>query len=189
MENRSRYVWRRLRVMLALTVCAALYLAVAMPVAKALVIGPGQTATVDFAFGSVSGATPQPMSFIFEITTSGADPFDDFPGTFVYEFLDLGTAASGSVSYNALGETTLGLQQVDIATTDLTGSLRFGTLGESIDVIGVTMSVTDGASNLLVGTTSLIVPEAVDAQLPEPGALAALGFGLIGFAAFRRRRA
>ena len=176
--------------LLALAVPVAFFggLLLAAP-AQALVIGPGQTATVDFSFGTVAGGTPQPLTFNLEITTSGADPFDDSTGQLFIEYLDIGAGPGAILGYDATGGfTSLGIISASISTTDVTGSVRFGTLGESIDVTSVTLEIVDDLGDIAVETTSLTVPETVDAQLPAPGGVAALGLGLIALAAYRRRR-
>ncbi len=75
-----------------------------------------------------------------------------------------------------------------IATTDITGSVKFGSLTESIDVISVTLEIIDDLSGTVISTTSLTLPPSVDAEeLSGPGALAIIGLGLMTLGAYRRR--
>ena len=176
---------RRLAAASALAI--AIFIAQA-PSAQALLLGAGQTATIDFDFGTAGGA-PQPLIFSFEITTSG-DVFDDPSGTFGFEFLDIGVPGVIFVGYDATGGVaSLGVISVSISTTDLAGSLRFGTLGESINIVDVSLiEILDDVGGQLVGPTPLTLPENADVVLPEPAALAAFGLGLIGIGALHRRR-
>lgn len=159
------------------------------PQAGALVLGPGETATTDFDFaGAVSGATPQPLVFHLEVTTSGANPFDSPTGLFNFEYLDIGAGGVNSVGYDATGGvTSLGIISVAFITTDVTGSLRFGVLDESIEVIGITMSIVDNLGTVAVETTALAVPETADVQIAEPGTLFSFLLGLLGLGMVYRR--
>lgn len=176
MTEYTKIVFASLRRIAVSSVLVLLVFAAQVPSAQALLIGAGQTATVDFDFGTASGG----VLFSFEITTSG-DLFDDPAGTLVFEFLDMGIPGIHSANYNAPGGfASLGVISSFITPTDLTGSLRFGTLGESINVASFKIiEIVDDVGTQLVGPTTL---------LPEPGPLATFGLGLIGFALIRRRR-
>ncbi len=176
---------RRLAAASALAI--AIFIAQA-PSAQALLLGAGQTATIDFDFGTAGGA-PQPLTFIFEITTATPTSLSDPAGVFFHQWLDIGT---GDVPFFFAYDGTGGFNPSPIAnefiTTDLSGSLRLGALTESFELTGVFLSIFDGEGTPLVSSTSLTLPENADVVLPEPGPLTALGLGLIGLAVFRRRR-
>jgi hypothetical protein len=77
-----------------------------------------------------------------------------------------------------------------IATTDLVGSLRITSQTESIDLIGLTFGAQDFNGVLIIPTTSLSLPNAVDIQIPEPATFAVLGLGLayLGYIVLLARR-
>jgi hypothetical protein len=177
----SRLLTRAFQAVLAAGLCLS------ATSAHALLIGAGQTATVDFSFGT-TGA-PQPLLFNLEVTTSGVDQFDDSAGLFSLDYLGLDTPAGFTGGYDATGGvTSLGVLSLVIATTDITGSVKFGSLTESIDVISVTLEIIDDLSGTVISTTSLTLPPSVDAEeLSGPGALAIIGLGLMTLGAYRRR--
>lgn len=167
---------------------AAFSLLIASP-ASALVIGAGQSATINFDFSASQGAidlAPQPLTLSFEMTTSGADPFDDPAGMFSYQYLGIGPLPVVNIGYDATGGfTSLGIISFSVATTDLVGSLRISPLTESIDLVSTTFFAQDFFGNSLIELTSLTLPLSVDAQIPAPPV--ALIF-LAGAIALLRRR-
>ena len=161
--------------------------------AGALVIGAGQSATIDFDFSGSQAAidaSTQPLTLSFEMTTSVADRFDDPAGLFSYQYLDIGAVPTISFGYDATGGlTSLGLLSVSVITTDLAGSLRLSFLTESVELVGVAFSVQDFNGASIIGTTGLSLPETVDAQIPAPGALLLFGLGAAGLRLAKRKRA
>lgn len=79
---------------------------------------------------------------------------------------------------------------LSVATTDLVGSLRITSQTESIDLIGLTFGAQDFNGVLIIPTTSLSLPNAVDIQIPEPATFAVLGLGLayLGYIVLLARR-
>lgn len=163
-----------------------------MSSAHALLMGPGQSVTVDFDFSGSQAAidaAAQPLTLTFNFTTSLADALDDPAGQITYQYLGIGPAPVIVSGYSATGtETSLGDISVALGfpTTDLVGSIQFS-LTESIDLIGVTFGAQDFFGSQVISTTALTVPNAVDSQIPEPGLAAVFGLGL-GVMAFARRR-
>ncbi|MGB0629962.1 MAG: hypothetical protein ACPGRZ_04645 [Alphaproteobacteria bacterium] len=157
--------------------------------ASALVIGAGQSATIDFDFSASQAAidaAPQPLTLSFEMTTSGADQFDDPAGMFSYQFQDIGLLPVVNLGYDATGgASSLGIISFSAATTDLVGSLQISLLTESIDLISVTFFAQDFNGTSLVPLTSLSLPQTVDVQISAPSAALILAAGV--FALVRRR--
>ena len=174
-----------------LAAVAAFSLLIASP-ASALVIGAGQSVTIDFDFSSVAeqaaiDAASQPLTLSFELTTSGADQFDDPAGILQYQYLDIGPIPAVNFGYDASGGlTSLGVLSLSVTTTDLVGSLRISALTESIDLISATFSAQDFDAVSIIGLTTLNIPEEVDAQISTPSAILIF---LAGTIALLRRRA
>ncbi|MFT5487999.1 MAG: hypothetical protein ACI9JL_004268 [Paracoccaceae bacterium] len=160
--------------------------------ANALLIGAGQSATIDFDFSGSQAAIDagtQPLTLTFEMTTSVADQFDDPAGMFSYEYIDLAPAPLIVFGYDATGGvTSLGLLSSSVATADLVGSLRISSLTESIDLIGLTFSAQDFNGVQIIATTALSLPNSVDVQIPGPGILAIFGLGIAALGYSRRKR-
>ena len=158
--------------------------------ANALVIGAGQSVTIDFDFSAFDAAIvagTQPLTLSFEMTTSLLDPFNDPSGTFQFKYLDIGAPSTVNFAYNAFGELSLGTILFNATTVDLTGSLRLSPLTESIDLIDVSFSVQDNNAVEIIALTSLSLPESVDAQIPEPGTLLIIGGVVLGLGCLRKR--
>ena len=160
--------------------------------ASALLIGAGQSATMDFDFSASQpaiDASSQPLTLSFTMTTSALDPFDDPAGLFAFQYLDIGAVPVVNFGYDATGGITgLGLLSISVTTTDLVGSLRISPLTESIDLISMTFGAQDFNGTQIIPTSSLSLPNTVDVQIPEPGTLAVLGLGLpcLGYSLRRR---
>lgn len=77
-----------------------------------------------------------------------------------------------------------------IATTDLVGSLQITSQTESIDLNGLTFGAQNFTGVLIIPTTTLSLPNAVDIQIPEPATFAVLGLGLayLGYIVLLARR-
>ena len=176
-----------------LAVAASVALLMGFSSAHALVIGAGQSATIDFDFSGSQAAidaSSQPLTLSFQMTTSVTDQFDDPAGLISFQFLDIGAVPAVVLGYDATGGlTSLGVMSFSIATTDLVGSLQISTLTESIDLIGLTFGAQDFNATQVISTTSLSLPNSVDVQIPEPGTLAIIGLGLAGLGFTRRKRA
>ena len=161
--------------------------------ASALLIGAGQSVTVNFDFSASQpaiDASSQPLTLSLTMTTSASDPFDDPAGLFAYQYLDIGAVPVVNFGYDATGGlTSLGILSISVTTTDLVGSLRISPLTESIDLISMTFGAQDFNATQIIPTSSLSIPNAVDVQIPEPGTLAVLGLGLacLGYSLRRRR--
>ena len=160
--------------------------------ANALLIGAGQSATIDFDFSASQAAidaSSQPLTLSFTMTTSALDPFDDPAGLFAFQYLDIGAVPVINFGYDATGGFTgLGLLSISVTTTDLLGSLRLSPLTESIDLIAMTFGAQDFNGTQIIPTSSLSIPNAVDVQIPEPGTLAVLGLGFACLGYSLRRR-
>ena len=159
--------------------------------ANALVIGAGQSVTIDFdfsAFDAAIVAAPQPLTLSFEMTTSVLDQFDDPLGMFQYEFLDIGAVPTINFGYDATGGVvSLGILSLSTTTVDLVGSLRISPLTESIDLVDVSFNVQDFNGTQIISPTSLELPETVDVQIPEPGTLLIIGGVVLGLGCLRKR--
>ena len=175
-----------------LTVAACFAVFLGLSSASALVIGAGQSATIDFDFSGSQAAidvAAQPLTLSFEMTTSGADQFDDPAGQFSYKFLGIGLFPAFVFGYDATGGvSSLGLLSFSFATTDLAGSLQISPLTESIDLIGLTFSAQDFNGTQVISTTGLSIPNSVDVQISEPGTFAFFGLGLAVMGYWRRKR-
>jgi len=160
--------------------------------ASALLIGAGQSATMDFDFSASQpaiDASSQPLTLSFTMTTSALDPFDDPAGLFAFQYLDIGAVPVVNFGYDATGGITgLGLLSISVTTTDLVGSLRISPLTESIDLISMNFGAQDFNGTQIIPTSSLSLPNTVDVQIPEPGKLAVLGLGLACLGYSLRRR-
>jgi hypothetical protein len=140
--------------------------------AQALVIGAGQSVTIDFdfsAFDAAITAGAQPLTLSFEGTTSLLDPF------------------TANIRYSAFGELSLGAILFNASTVDIIGSLRLSPLTESIDLIDISFSVQDNNGVEIVALTSFELPESVDVQIPEPGTLPIIGDVVLGLGCLRKR--
>ena len=158
--------------------------------AQALVIGAGQSVTIDFdfsAFDAAITAGAQPLTLSFEGTTSLLDPFNDPSGTFQFQYLDIGAPSTANIRYSAFGELSLGTILFNASTVDLIGSLRLSPLTESIDLIDVSFSVQDNNGVEFVALTSFKLPETVDVQIREPGTLRIIGGVVLGLGCLRKR--
>jgi len=74
--------------------------------ASALLIGAGQSATMDFDFSASQpaiDASSQPLTLSFTMTTSALDPFDDPAGLFAFQYLDIGAVPVVNFGYDATG--------------------------------------------------------------------------------------
>jgi len=74
--------------------------------ASALLIGAGQSATMDFDFSALQpaiDASSQPLTLSFTMTTSASDPFDDPAGLFAFQYLDIGAVPVVNFGYDATG--------------------------------------------------------------------------------------
>lgn len=153
--------------------------------AHALVIGAGQSATIDFDFSGSQAAidaSSQPLTLSFEMITSVTDQFEDSAGQFSFQYLDIGAVPSVVLGYDATGGvTSLGTFSLSITTTDLVGSLQITSLTESIDLVQLIFSAQDFVGTEIISTTNL--------HIPEPGTLAILGLGLAGLGFTTRKRA
>lgn len=180
--------FRLVAMSLSLAAIAALALTAAAPSARALVLGAGQTATVDFNFGTIAPGNA-PVTFTFEILTATPSELSDSAGTFTFEYLGIGAPGVSSFGYDGSGGGyNPGPLAIVISTTDLIGSLRLGVLTESWDLSGVLLSIADNFGAPIAESVSLDLPEAPDVQIPEPGPLATIAFGLIALAGTRRLR-
>ena len=112
-------------------------------------------------------------------------------GLISFQYLDIGAGSTVNLGYDATGGlTSLGIMSFSVATTDLVGSLRITSQTESIDLIGLTFGAQDFNGVLIIPTTSLSLPNAVDIQIPEPATFAVLGLGLayLGYIVLLARR-
>ena len=88
-------------------------------------------------------------------------------GLISFQYLDIGAGSTVNLGYDATGGlTSLGIMSFSVATTDLVGSLRITSQTESIDLIGLTFGAQDFNGVLIIPTTSLSLPNAVDIQIP-----------------------
>ena len=74
--------------------------------ASALLIGAGQSVTVNFDFSASQpaiDASSQPLTLSLTMTTSASDPFDDPAGLFAFQYLDIGAVPVVNFGYDATG--------------------------------------------------------------------------------------
>ena len=177
-----------------LTFAAVFAVMLGLSSTSALLVGAGQSATIDFDFSGSQAAidaSAQPLTLSIVMTTSVIDQFDDPSGLISFQYLDIGAGSTVNLGYDATGGlTSLGIMSFSVATTDLVGSLRITSQTESIDLIGLTFGAQDFNGVLIIPTTSLSLPNAVDIQIPEPATFAVLGLGLayLGYIVLLARR-
>ena len=163
--------------------------------ASALLIGAGQSATMDFDFSASQpaiDASSQPLTLSFTMTTSALDPFDDPAGLFAFQYLDIGAVPVVNFGYDATGGDHRSGTSVD-QRHDHRSCRKFADLavdGEHRPYfdISMTFGAQDFNGTQIIPTSSLSLPNTVDVQIPEPGTLAVLGLGLACLGYSLRRR-
>ena len=178
-----------------LTFAAVFAVMLGLSPTSALLVGAGRSATIDFDVSGSQAAidsSAQPLTMSIVMTNSVIDQFDDPSGLISFQYLDICAGSTVNLGYDATGGglTSLGIMSFSIATTDLVGSLQITSQTESIDLNGLTFGAQNFTGVLIIPTTTLSLPNAVDIQIPEPATFAVLGLGLayLGYIVLLARR-
>ena len=89
-----------------LTFAAVFAVMLGLSPTSALLVGAGQSATIDFDFSGSQAAidsSAQPLTLSIVMTNSVIDQFDDPSGLISFQYLDIGAGSTVNLGYDGLG--------------------------------------------------------------------------------------